>query len=149
MIKPSPVTKRNIVDGMGKGLGIVYTPHQCWYSDRKSSYWDNSPKVSKGTSGTLITIPDTSLLMTLYLFISLNRTWAISRPPRSQKGYFGLKQPFCQGEEYQAYLEFAKNLTKSGKRLKPKVISSFLGHVGHMKVVSEFLFGTGNVILGT
>ena len=38
MIKPSSVTKRNIVDGMGKGLGMVYTPHQCWYSDRKSSY---------------------------------------------------------------------------------------------------------------
>ena len=24
------------MDGMENGLGIVYTPHQCWYSDRKS-----------------------------------------------------------------------------------------------------------------
>ena len=46
MIKPSSVTKRNIVDGMGKGLGMVYTPHRCWYSDRKSPYWEKSPKVS-------------------------------------------------------------------------------------------------------
>ena len=36
MIKPSSVTKRNIMDWIGKGLGIVYTPHQCRYSDRKS-----------------------------------------------------------------------------------------------------------------
>ena len=32
------------MDGMGNGLGIVYTPHQCWYSDRKSPYWEKSPK---------------------------------------------------------------------------------------------------------
>ena len=29
VIKPSSVTKRNIMGGMGKGLGMVYTPHQC------------------------------------------------------------------------------------------------------------------------
>ena len=45
MIKPSSVTKRNIMDWIGKGLGIVYTPHQCRYSDRKSPYWDKRPKV--------------------------------------------------------------------------------------------------------
>ena len=38
MIKPSSVTKRNIMDWIGKGLGIVYTPHQCRYSDRKSPF---------------------------------------------------------------------------------------------------------------
>ena len=29
VIKPSSVTMRNIIGGMGKGLGMVYTPHQC------------------------------------------------------------------------------------------------------------------------
>ena len=29
VIKPSSVTERNIMGGMGKGLGMVYTPHQC------------------------------------------------------------------------------------------------------------------------
>ena len=29
VIKPSSVTKRNIMGGMEKGLGVVYTPHQC------------------------------------------------------------------------------------------------------------------------
>ena len=38
IVKPSSVTRRNIMDGMGNGLGIVYTPHQCWYSARKSPY---------------------------------------------------------------------------------------------------------------
>ena len=91
LIKPSSVTKRNIMDGMDKACGIVYTPHQCWYSDRKSPYWEKNLKVSEGTSGTSITIPNTSLLMAITIFNPLNRTWAISRPPRSQRGYFGLK----------------------------------------------------------
>ena len=125
MIKPSSVTTTKIVDGMGKGLGMVYTPHQCWYSDRKSLFWEKSPKVSEGTSGTLITIPNTSLLMALTIFNPLNRTWAISTPPRCQKGYFGPEQPLCQGEDYFAYFEFAKNPTKNGKCLKPKVIPSY------------------------
>ena len=47
------------MDGMGNSLGIVYTPHQCWYSDRKSPYWEKSPKVPLGASGTSITIPNT------------------------------------------------------------------------------------------
>ena len=111
------------MDGMDNAFGIVYTPHQCWYSDRKSPYWEKSLKVSEGTSGTSITIPNTSLLMALTIFNPLNRTWAISRPPRSQKGYFGPEQPFCQGEDYFAYFEFAKKPTKCGKCLKPKVIS--------------------------
>ena len=38
------------MDGMGNGLGIVYTPHQCWYSDRKFPYWEKSPKVPLGAS---------------------------------------------------------------------------------------------------
>ena len=142
------------MDGMNKAFGIVYTPHQCWYSDRKYPYWEKTWNVSEGTSGTLVSIPNTSLLMALTIFNPLNRTWAISRPPRSQKGYFGLKQPFCQGEDYFAYFEFAKNPTKSGKCLKPKVIPSFLGDVGHIKVVSEFSFGHpkchfGHVKMGT
>ena len=59
IVKPSSVTRRNIMDGMGNGLGIVYTPHQCWYSDRKSPYGEKSPKVPLGASGTSITIPNT------------------------------------------------------------------------------------------
>ena len=35
MVKPLSVTKRNIVDVMDKAFGIVYTPHQGWYTDRK------------------------------------------------------------------------------------------------------------------
>ena len=28
-----------------KVVGMAYTPHQCSYSDRKSPYWEKSPKV--------------------------------------------------------------------------------------------------------
>ena len=59
MIKPSSVTKRNIMDWIGKGLGIVYTPHQCRYSDRKAPCWDESPKVPYGAFGTSIIILNT------------------------------------------------------------------------------------------
>ena len=52
MIKPSSVTKRNIMVGMVKCLGMVYTPHQCWYSDRKFPYWEKGPKVLMGLSVT-------------------------------------------------------------------------------------------------
>ena len=45
LIKPSSVTKRNIVDVLGNGLVMYYTPHQCWYSDRKSPCWENNQKV--------------------------------------------------------------------------------------------------------
>ena len=44
--KTSSVTKRNIMDGVKKVVGMAYTPHQCSYSDRKSPYWEKSPKVS-------------------------------------------------------------------------------------------------------
>ena len=44
--KTSSVTKRNIMDGVDKVVGMAYTPHQCSYSDRKSPYWEKSPKVS-------------------------------------------------------------------------------------------------------
>ena len=49
MVKPSSVTKRNIVDLMDKAFGIVYTPHQWRYSDRKyplSPYFQK-PKISQ------------------------------------------------------------------------------------------------------
>ena len=59
MIKPSSVTKRNNMEGVVKCMGMVYTPHQCWYSDRKSPYWEKSLKVSKFASGTSLTIPNT------------------------------------------------------------------------------------------
>ena len=68
--KTSSVTKRNIMDGVKKVVGMAYTPHQCSYSDRKSPYWEKSPKVSEGTSGTLITIPNT-LSWWLYLYSTL------------------------------------------------------------------------------
>ena len=92
--------------------------------------------------------------MTLTIFNPLNRIWAISRSQRSQKGYFGLKQPFCQGEDYFEYFELAQNLFKSGKCLKLKVIPSFWGDVGLIKVVSKFWFGHpkchfGHVKMGT
>ena len=45
-----------------------------------------------------------------------------------------------QGEKTKFQNRF-KTHSKSGKRLKPKAIPSFLGDVGHIKVVSEFLFG--------
>ena len=57
--KTSSVTKRNIMDGVDKVVGMAYTPHQCSYSDRKSPYWEKSPKVSEGASGTSITIQNT------------------------------------------------------------------------------------------
>ena len=59
MIKPSSVTKRNNMEGVVKCMGMVYTPHQCWYSDRKSPYWEKSLKVPKIASGTSLTIPNT------------------------------------------------------------------------------------------
>ena len=59
MIKPSSVTKRKIMVGIVKCLGIVYTPHQCWYSDRKSPYWEKSLKVPQCASGTSLTMPNT------------------------------------------------------------------------------------------
>ena len=90
MIKPSSVTKRNNMEGVVKCMGMVYTPHQCWYSDRKSPYLEKSWKVSEGTSGTWITIPNTSLLMALTIFNPLNRTWAISRPPRGKILVYGI-----------------------------------------------------------
>ena len=34
--KTSSVTKRNIMDGVDKLVGMAYTPHQCSYSDRKT-----------------------------------------------------------------------------------------------------------------
>ena len=38
----SSVTKRNIMDRMDMALGMVYTPHQWTYSDRKDSYREKS-----------------------------------------------------------------------------------------------------------
>ena len=43
-------------------------------------------------------------------------------------------------KKYQIY-KLAENPSKSGKRLKPNAIPSFLGDVGLIKVVSEFSFG--------
>ena len=45
MIKPSSVTKRNIMDGIDKAFGIVNTPHQGRYCDRKLA--KISPKIHK------------------------------------------------------------------------------------------------------
>ena len=47
------------MDGMGNGLGIVYTPHQCWYSDRKSPYWEKIPQVPQDVLRTSMTMPNT------------------------------------------------------------------------------------------
>ena len=35
VVKPSSVTKRHIMDGIGKAYSIVFTPHQSQHSDRK------------------------------------------------------------------------------------------------------------------
>ena len=59
MLKSSSVTKRNIMVGMVQCSGMVYTPHQCWYSDRKSLYWEKGPKVPKCAQRTLITMRNT------------------------------------------------------------------------------------------
>ena len=40
-----------------------------------------------------------SALMVLPIFTPLIHAWAISRPPRGQKRYFGPIQPFCQAED--------------------------------------------------
>ena len=47
MIQPSSVTKRNLMVGMVKCSGMVYTPHQCWYSDRKFPLLGERPKSAK------------------------------------------------------------------------------------------------------
>ena len=47
MIKPSSVTKRNPMVGMVKCSGMVYTPHQCRYSDRKFPLLGERPKSAK------------------------------------------------------------------------------------------------------
>ena len=38
----SSVTKKNIMDGINKVLGMAFTLHQCSYSDRKIPYWEKS-----------------------------------------------------------------------------------------------------------
>ena len=76
--------------------------------------------------------------MALPIFNPLHHTWAIPAPPRGPNGYFGPEQASWQGEVCFAYLELAENPFKSDKCLKPKAISSFLGDVGLLKVVSEF-----------
>ena len=86
--------------------------------------------------------------MALPLFNPLHHTWAISAPARGPNGYFGLKLPLCRGEDYFAYFELAKIASKSGKRLNPKAILSFLGDVGVKKWSQKFGLGTQSAILG-
>ena len=85
-------------------------------------------------------------VMALPLFNPLHHTWAISAPPRGPNGYFGLKQPLCRGEDYFAYFELAKIVSKSGKRLKQKAILSFLGDVGVKKWSQNFHLGTQSAV---
>ena len=73
-MKPLSVTKRNIIQRTDKALGLVFTPHQGWYSDRKSPYWEKIPKVPQGVLGTPITIPNT-LPSWLYQFWTLHITF--------------------------------------------------------------------------
>ena len=75
------------------------------------------------------------------IFNPMNRTWAIPAPPRGPNGHFGPEQASWQGEDCFAYFEFVENPFKSGKCLKPKAYSSFIGDVGLIKVGSEFSFG--------
>ena len=84
--------------------------------------------------------------MALPIFNPLHHTWAIPAPPRGPNGHFGPEQASWQGEDCFAYFEFAENPFKSGKCLKPKSYSSFLGDVGLIKVGSEFSFGHPKVL---
>ena len=83
MIKPSSVTKRNLMVGMVTCMGIFYTPHQwCWYSDRKSLYWEKGPKVPKSAKRALILLNSAKLV--ILIFNPLHHTWGFFAPPRGQ-----------------------------------------------------------------
>ena len=95
------------MDVLGNGLVMYYTPHQCWYSDRKSPYWENNQKIALRCFRNINNNSKHSAQLVLPIFNPLHHTWAISAPPKGQKDNFGLKQPSCHGEDYFAYLKLA------------------------------------------
>ena len=62
------------------------------------------------------------------------------RTPPSSSSWSFLGKSLKWFKKYQIS-KLAENPSKSGKRLKPRAIISFLGNIGLIKVVSEFLFG--------
>ena len=71
-----------------------------------------------------------SAKLVLSIFNPLHHTRDFLASFRGQHDYFGVKQAFWQREDNFAYFEMAENPSKSGKHLKSKAISSFLGNVG-------------------
>ena len=59
-------------DGLVLWYGIY--PHQCWYSDRKSPYWEKIPQVPQDVLRTSMTMPNT-LPSWLYQFWTLHTTF--------------------------------------------------------------------------
>ena len=82
-----------------------------------------------------------SAKLVITIFNPLHHTRDFFASSRGPNDYFGPRQPFWKSFLNFAYFEMAKNLSKSGKRIKLKSIPSFLGDVWLIKVLSEFLFG--------
>ena len=138
MIKPSSVTKRNIMEGTGKGLGMIFTPPLVLVLWQKISLLEDKPKTAPRCFRNINDKTKHFALMVLPILNPLNHTWATSGHPTGQKRYFGPKQPFCQGEDYFAYFKLAENPSKSGNYIELKSNSPFLGDIGLIKLV--FLF---------
>ena len=112
MFKPSSVTKRNIMEGTGKVMGMVFTPHQCWYSDRKSLYWEKKPTSAFRCLGASITIPNT-LPWWFYQYWTL---WTTLGPfkdlPGAKNAVLALFSPFARGRTVLHILNWLKNCPK-------------------------------------
>ena len=119
---------------------MVYTPHQCWYSDRKFPLLGERPKSAQMCLKNINNNEKHSAKLVLSIFNPLHHTRDFLASFRGQHDYFGVKQAFWQREDNFAYFEMAENPSKSGKHLKLKSIPSFLGDVWLIKVLSEFLF---------
>ena len=101
------------MDGMVNGLGIVYTPHQCWYSDRKSPYWEKIPKVPLGVLGTSITMQNT-LPSWLYQCLTLRTTFGPFQHLSGVKhAILPLKRPFARGRTILHILNWLKTRPKA------------------------------------
>ena len=112
MIKPSSVTKRKIMVGIVKCLGIVYTPHQCWYSDRKSPYWEKSLKVPQCASGTSLTMPNT-LPSWSYQYLTLCTTLGtFLHLPEAEMTILALNSPLGRGRTILHILKWLKTHPK-------------------------------------
>ena len=76
---------------------MAFTPHQGWYSDRKSPYWEKRPKAPQGVLGTLIKIQNT-LPSWPYRYLILRTTFGpIQHLPGAKNAIFAQNSPFARG----------------------------------------------------